>query len=157
MSDGGFDDQMFLDIAEKETFLERVANGCPPLLAGHELQWNPKKVREIMADPEFAELVSASIERSIDTVEATLVRKAQEGNMAAITMVLFNRRADRWRDVKRIEVRTDATVTIQSVESVKEAARALLATHGASGMQALNQGVEEIIEAELVEDDDGDD
>ena len=77
--------------------------------------------------------------------------------MAAITMVLFNRRADRWRDVKRIEVRTDATATINSTESAKAAAIALLADRGVDAMQALNAGtLDEIIDAELV-DDDGDD
>lgn len=157
MSGDAMDDQMFLDIADKETFLDRVANGCPPLLAGHELRWSPKKTKEVMNDPEFADLVNAAIERGLDAVEATLMRKAQEGNMAAITMVLFNRRADRWRDVKRIEVRTDATVTISSIESVKAAAIALLAQRGVDAMQELNAG--EILEAELVEDedDDGDD
>ena len=157
MSGDATDDQMFADIAEKETFLDRVANGCPPLLAGHELRWSPKKSKEVMNDPEFADLVNAAIERGLDAVEATLMRKAQEGNMAAITMVLFNRRADRWRDVKRIEVRTDATVTINSIESVKAAAIALLADRGVDAMQALNAGtLDEIIDAELV-DDDGDD
>ena len=114
MSGDATDDQMFADIAEKETFLDRVANGCPPLLAGHELRWSPKKTKEVMNDPEFADLVNAAIERGLDAVEATLMRKAQEGNMAAITMVLFNRRADRWRDVKRIDITAASPSTASS-------------------------------------------
>ena len=54
------------------------------------------------------------------------------------------------------EKNPDATVTINSIESVKAAAIALLADRGVDAMQALNAGtLDEIIDAELV-DDDGD-
>jgi hypothetical protein len=139
-----------------EEFLDRIARGVPPHLAGYEVKWTPRKTEQMMADPEFSELIRYALDRGIDVVEAALMEKAQGGNMAAIQMVLFNRRADRWRDIKRIEVRTDATITIGTVESVKSAALALIAERGVNAIQELNAG--EIVDGEVIEDgdDDGD-
>lgn len=148
-------DLILREMEEKEQFLERVARGVPPMLAGHELRWHPKQVSALMADPEFMELVDAAIERSIDTIESVLHDKAKNGNMSAIMMVLYNRRPERWRDVKRIEVSQQTQVTVTHVEATKAAAVELLRANGAAVMQQLTPGPQtDIVDAEVVTDDD---
>lgn len=142
------------EVEEKNAFLDLIAHGVPPLLAAHELRWHPRYMKGVLADPEFAELMEAAIERSLDGIEATLNEKARKGNMAAIQMVLFNRRPERWRDVRRIEVHQETTVTVQQVGAVKQAALAILAERGAAAMQALGAPTAEgeIVDADVVGD-----
>ncbi len=146
------EDAIFAQVRERETFLARVAQGTPVNLAAFEVRWSPKRLKQEMANSDFVELVDAAVERSFDAVEETLMRKARDGNMAAIQMVLFNRRAHKWRDVKRIEVRHEGGVTVQAVEATKVAALELLREHGVGAMQALAAADGDIIDAEVVSD-----
>ena len=148
------EDAIFALVREREDFLDRVARGTPVNLAGFAVRWSPQRVKQELNDPQFAALVEAAIERSLDSIEETLHRKAVDGNMAAIQMVLFNRRAHRWRDVKRIVVRHEGGVSVQAVAATKAAAIELLREHGVRAMQALGPASAEIVEAEIVEDAD---
>jgi hypothetical protein len=65
-------------------------------------------------------------------------------------MWLFNRRPDDWRDVKRIEIRSEQRIEVAAVESVKAGVIALIREQGVAAMQALDAG---IIDAEIVDDD----
>lgn len=159
MSDDGVegDDRLIVrEMSDREAILDAIAQGCPPELAAFRQRWSIRKARAAFAEPEFAELIEAAQSRSIDSVEEVLHTKALAGNMAAIQMVLYNRRAHAWRDVRRIEVRSETTVSIQAVETAKQAAIALLREHGATALQAL-PGPDVIIDADVIEDDDGED
>ena len=150
MSADDDDAALVREMGEREELLEAVSNGCPPELAAFRLGWTPRKMREVMQEPEFVELIQFAAERSVDAIEEVLQAKALAGNMAAIQMVLYNRRAHTWRDVRRIEVRTEATVSIQQVESTKQAAIALLRERGAGALQLLS-GADDIVDAEVVD------
>lgn len=76
--------------------------------------------------------------------------------MAAIQMVLFNRRPRSWRDVRKIELTGRTEVTVVQVEATRRAAIELLRERGAGVMQALTAGIDDVIEAELVEEPDDD-
>lgn len=150
------EETVFAEITEREEFLTLVASGVPQRLAAYKVRWTPKQLKQILADPDFVELIDDAAERSLDGIEATLHRKAEEGNMAAIQMVLFNRRPRNWRDVRKIEITQRTDVTVVQVEATKQAAIALLRERGAGVMQALTRGVDDVIDAELVEEPDDD-
>lgn len=140
----------FDDMQAKETFLELVASGVPPVNAGIEVNWSPLHTKMVMRDPEFADVVMGALQRANASIEEALYNKARAGNVSAIQMWLFNREPDRWRDVKRIEVRSDTRVTVTSVESVKVGVLALLREQGVGAMQALEPG--DIVDTEIVDD-----
>lgn len=143
----------FDEMMARETFVELVAGGISPINAGIEVGWTPRQMRAKMKDNDFRELVEDAQQRLLGTVEETLVAVAKRGNVAAITLFLFNRAPDRWRDVKRIEIKNDLTISMGMVASVKQGALELLREQGVEAMQAINAPVEEddVIEAEIVE------
>lgn len=135
-----------------EQFLELVAHGVHPVNAGIQVGWTPAKTKAMMRDAEFADLVSGATDRANATIEEALYVKAASGNVSAIQMWLFNREPERWRDVKRIEVRSDHRVQIGLVESVKTGVLELLNANGVEAMQALGTG--EYIDVDVDEHDD---
>lgn len=151
MSDeSAHDDRMFNDIVERELFLELVTYGTPVNLAGLEVGWTFRQTKRNLADPEFAELIEyAKIHRD-DRIEKTLYTIAEKGNMPAIAMILLNRRADQFRDVKRIEVKSEHTVSIGIVHSVKQSVLELIQEHGVEALQ-LGSGLD-VIDADSTED-----
>jgi hypothetical protein len=66
-----------------------------------------------------------------------------------MTLWLFNRAPERWRDVKRIEVRAEHKVSIGAVETVKAGVLQLLREQGVGAMQALESP--DIIDADVIE------
>lgn len=140
---------VFQQMVAKETFVERVANGVAPINAGIEVGWTLAEIRRLMKDPEFADIIQAAQLRANGTIEEALFNRARAGNVSAMQMWLFNREPDRWRDVRRIEVRSDHRVSITAVESVKAGVLELLREQGVVPMQALDRG--DIIDAEVVD------
>src|SRR3954470_11349202 len=134
----------------REQFIEQIACGVAPVNAGIAVGWSPAHVRKLMKDEEFLDIIRGAQERANGTVEESLFNRAVAGNVAAMQMWLFNREPDRWRDIKRIEVRSEHRVTVAAVESVKSGVLELLREQGVGAMQALNSG--EIIDAEVVDD-----
>ncbi len=142
-------------IMEREQFLELVASGVRPLRAGIEVGWSPHKTRRELKDPDFAELVSLAEDQLIEDIEATLFAQAKRGNMTAIQMVLYNKRPDEWRDVKRIEIQHDTKVQIGVIHSVKAAAAELLREKGVAAVQQLvagDSGQGEVVDAEIIDE-----
>jgi hypothetical protein len=137
---------MFDEMLEAERFIELIAVGCHPVNAGIQVGWSPAKTKKQMKDAEFNDIVTGALERANATVEEALYAKAISGNVSAIQMWLFNREPDRWRDVKRIEVRSEHRVQVGMVESVKVGVLELLRTQGVGQMQALEAG-------EIIQDD----
>lgn len=105
---------------QREQFLDARAKGTPAMLAAYEIGWTPRQLKREMSDPAFAELVDCATERRDDAVEAKLYEKAAEGNMIAIQIVLFNRRARDFKDVKRIEINHSGGVQMDVVHSVRD-------------------------------------
>lgn len=132
----------------RELFVELVASGVAPINAGIQVGWTPRQLKKELQDVDFKELVDAAGERLLGSIEETLIAVAKRGNVAAITLFLFNRAPDRWRDVKRIEIKNDLTVSVAMVNSVKQGALELLREQGVGAIQALEV---QIIDAEVVE------
>jgi hypothetical protein len=137
-NDQNWIDASFEEMAARTKFIELVSCGTAEFNAGIEVGWTPAKIRTILADREFAELVSFSRHIADGNMEQTLYKLGQaKGNMAAIQMWLYNRQPDRWRDVKRIEVRSDTTIHVGVVHSVKASALALLGERSVAELQQL--------------------
>lgn len=140
---------VFDEMVAKERFIELVANGTAPVNAGIIVGWNPKTTRKWMRDVEFAEIVQGARDRANGSIEEALYQRALAGNVAAMQMWLFNRSPDEWRDVKRIEIRSEHRVEIAQVESVKAGVLELLREQGATAIQALPAA--EVIDVDGVE------
>lgn len=130
-------DEEFEGITEHLAFLEKVAAGTSEFNAGIEVGWSPAEIRRKCAEPEFRELINFACTQADGNIEKTLYETARRGNIAAMQMWLFNRRPDKWKDVKRIEVRNDVTVSLATVGAVKAGAIELLREHGAGALQQL--------------------
>lgn len=142
----------FEDIVRCSEFFELIADGVPPNLAGYQVGWSPRDVKRKLADPDFAELVMAARERAIDWCEKALFDLAKSRNLGAIQMVLYNLRQGDWKDVKRIEVKTEHTVNIGEIGAAKEIIAALLRENGTKALQP-GGGLDVIEDAEVISDD----
>lgn len=128
-------DELFNDIVERDLFVELVADGIPELNAGFEVGWTPSQTKRNLADPAFREIVDTAKERADGTIEAALFRLAKAGNLGAMQMWLYNRSPERWKDVKRIEVKNDTTINLGIVASTKQAVIEMLRENGAASLQ----------------------
>ena len=141
-------DIQFENMVGRELFIELVASGVSLQNAALQAGWTPRQLKRELADKDFLELVDAAEERLIGSVEETLVAVARRGNVAAISMFLLNRAPDRWRDIKRIEIKNDVSVSLGMVASVKQGALELLREQGVAALQQIEAP---IIDAEVVE------
>lgn len=141
-------DIQFGNMIGRELFIELVASGVSLQNAALQAGWTPRQLKRELADKDFLELVDAAEERLIGSVEETLVAVARRGNVAAISMFLLNRAPDRWRDIKRIEIKNDVSVSLGMVASVKQGALELLREQGVAALQQIEAP---IIDAEVVE------
>jgi hypothetical protein len=133
-------DTVFEEMTAKEEFLTLIAQGVAPINAGIQVSWSPAKTRAMLRDAEFAEMVKDMQDCADGEIVQALFSRAKLGNVSAIQMWLFNRKPDEWRDVKRIEVRSEHKVQIGMVESTKAAVLDLLRDQGVGAMQALGPG-----------------
>lgn len=140
---------VFDDMVARERFVELVARGVSAVNAAIEVGWTPWRLKQMMKNEEFADILRGAHDRANGTVEEALYNRAIAGNVSAMQMWLFNREPDRWRDVKRIEVRSDHRVSVTAVESVKTGVLELLREHGVAALQALEQG--DIVDAEIID------
>lgn len=152
MSDDERVDHAFDDAMQKELFLSLVAQGVAEPNAAFEVDWSPFKLRKILKDPEFRDLIRDARDRCDGDVQKAVHTAALKGNVSAQSLWLFNRQPALWRDVKRIEIRQDTTISIGAVNSYKEAALQLLREQGVGAIQALGPG-STIIEVEARDDD----
>ena len=150
MTDGTYD-----DIVERELFLICLADGIPEDLAGYEVNWTPAKVRRVLAEPDFAEMVDAAKSRADGTIEAALHKLGRNGNLGAIQMWLYNRNPERWKDVRRIEVKNELNVNLSLVASTKQAVLEMLREVGPAALQPSYDDDDGIIDIEEVVDDSG--
>lgn len=138
-----------------EEWLTLIREGTPPVLAGYEVGWLPAKTNKYLADPSIAELVEAAGDLSVDAIERVLFAKANAGNMTAIQLVLFNRRPERWRDVKRVEINGNLRITADEAASQAAIVLEMLRNGDVSALQPggpLDRLGSPIIDAEVIED-----
>lgn len=144
-------DELFNDIVERDLFVELVADGVSEINAGFEVGWTPSQTRRNMADPMFREIVDAARDRADGTMEKAMFDLGTKGkNLGAMQMWLYNRRPDRWKDVRRIEVKNETTINLGVVHSTKQAVMELLRERGP---MALQPAYEDIIDVEAIEID----
>lgn len=147
-------DALALAEAEQiEEWLRMIREGTPPILAGYEVGWLPAKTKKFLADRDVAELVEASADLAVDSVVKVLFDKARAGNMTAVQMILFNRRPQEWRDVKRVELRGEVRITADEAASQAAMVLAMLRQGAVSELQpggALDT-YGDVVDAEVVE------
>ena len=109
------------EIQRRTLFLERVREGCGKLNAAIEVGWTPNGLKTRMKDDEFLELVVIAEDRTIEDIEEAVVAQARSGKEWATKMVLYNRRSDKWRDVRHIQTDRPGQIDQTVVLSVKQA------------------------------------
>jgi hypothetical protein len=115
----------------------------------------PAKTKRYLADPSVAELVDAAGDLAVDGIERVLFAKANAGNMTAIQLVLFNRRPERWRDVKRVEINGNLRITADEAASQAAIVLEMLRNGDVSALQPggpLDRLGPPIVDAEVIED-----
>lgn len=132
----------YKELVAYDRFLELVRMGTPELNAALEVEWTPAQLRALQQDPEFRELISVAKEEADGSIEQILYREAHKGKQWAVQMWLFNRQPDRWRDLKRIEIKTEHTVSIGQALTIKDAALKLLRQEGVDAVQSLPAVIE---------------
>lgn len=130
-------------------FFERVLEGCGPLNAAIEVGWTPAELNRKMKDPEFADTVNIVLERRLEGVEEAIWEAARRGVRWAAQMVVYNHRADRWKDVRHIRTEHSTALDPGVVVSVKQAMLEML--QGDAGAIADMQPQMEAIEATAVD------
>lgn len=133
-------------------FLESLADGVGQLNAALAVGWSPKKLRDLMRDQSFLDMMEESRIRKLESVEEVVYRLAQRGNLAAATLILYSHAADRgWRPpAQRVAVSSQTTVKVEIVEGAKAAVLEQLRTGSIKSLQP--GGALDIVEAEVVED-----
>lgn len=93
------------DAAKKNAYLDHLRSGMPRATAAAKCGVSQETVtRHIEQYGSFAEAVSQAEMQADDEIEAALYEAAKSGNIPAIQTWLFNRRSDRWRDVKSLHL-----------------------------------------------------
>ena len=143
---------LLCDPLEAEAFLDLVAAGANATNAAVAVGWTPARLRRLMKDQDFAQLVADSEARAVGIVEEALFRRAASGNVQAIQFFLLNRAPDRWRDVRRIEMTSETTIHVGTINATKEALLALIRDKGVQPFQELPTPTDDIIDADIIED-----
>jgi hypothetical protein len=124
-----------VDPMEAEAFLELIHAGVRPINAGIEVGWTIRQVDQVLADPEFSELIEVANRRLIEDIELVVYQRAKAGNRWAAELVLFNRAADRWAPpTRKVDIRQHAIhegVVLSVASTVKE----LIERHGPAALQ----------------------
>lgn len=138
-------------IREQMRFFELVRSGVRPLHAAHELGWSPAKLRKMMRDRDFADLAATAEEMVDESVEQSLYAAATKGNVRAQQFWLLNRRSDKWRDVRHLEVQSTHQLDVQQIEGVKAGVLAALQQGGVRSLRAATDTEPPVVEAEVVD------
>ena len=110
-----------IEAARMTQFFERVQEGCGPLNAAIEVGWTPAKLDRLMREDDFADLLAIAQERLLEDLEEVVVRKARDGNVKCLQMVLYNQRSEKWKDVRHIKMERSTAADPTLVSSVKQA------------------------------------
>jgi hypothetical protein len=142
---------MAIDLAEPGDvydFLELVRGGTGHLTAAEAVGWTPRRLRQMMSDPSFAEMVVECEERKVESIEKVAFDLAQNKNVEMIKLWLFCKGEHRgWRPpAQRQHVVTEGKVDRDDVATAVAAVRELMA---AGDLNALPPPVD----AEIIDGD----
>lgn len=124
-----------LELTQKRKFLDLLLAGKGPLPAGLEIGWSPLHISKMQQDPEIQQLMQIIEEHKDQSVEYALYKAAMSGNVTAQQVWLFNRKGNRWRDVKRVVHEGEVRVAAEVIHSVRQVALGLLESHGVEALQ----------------------
>jgi hypothetical protein len=129
-------------------FLELVREGAGEINAAYSVNWTGAKLKRLMKDPDFIEMITEAKGRRIEQIEEVAYKMAMRGNVRCIELTLFCQAADRgWKPpAQRHEVNQTGRIDVDIVMSVQEAARQMLQ------QGTLGQLSAPIIDAEVVDD-----
>lgn len=121
-------DISYAELAKRQAFIDAVATGTDPLLAGIEMGWSIYKAKQVIA--EMGDLIDLA-QNVVDLrVSAVIADRALQGHEWAVKLWMFNRRPDLFRDVRHIQhTHTDALqphVIAATIDAVKEVTREAL-------------------------------
>lgn len=143
------------DLDRFERWIAALSRGVGPMAAGAEVNWSPAKVKRLISDPDIANIMQDIEDAKDEHAEYRLFQSVDAGNMTAIQMWLYNRRPDRWRDIKKIVTETHVTADHTVVINIREAVGSLLRDNGVAALQP-GGALDEIIDAEVVSDSNAD-
>lgn len=110
---------------KREAYLDHLRNGLRRMAAADAVGVVYSTVwRAIDADPDFRSAVNQAEMRADEEVEDALYQAAIAGNVTAIQVWLYNRRPDRWRDMRQLAIaarmQLDAPGEVIDVREVDE-------------------------------------
>lgn len=139
------DEHEYKSVTEFDAWLQSIADGTPPLNAGIEQGWTPKKINDLLKQPDIAELVYFAQMQADGVMVKAMFDQGKKGNMAAITTWLFNRQPHEWKDTRKVVVSGEGKVDTSTIVAAREAALALL---GAASIEELQGIVETTADAD---------
>jgi len=136
-----------VDITQRHDFVEKIARGYGAYHAGLAVGWSEAQIKRVLNDPEMMDIIALVDEFKNDTVEYSILRSAQAGNVMAQKMWANAKMPERGWVEKRTHV-IEGQARVDVVHSVREALQATLQGDGAiAGLHAA------YIDVDVVEDD----
>ena len=118
------------DIERRHEFVELVARGYGTYYAGLTVGLSPAQIRQLEHDPEMLDIIDIVREFHNDTVEYSILRSAQAGNVQAQKMYALAKMPERgWVEKRSLVIEGQARVDV--VHSVRQALQETLKEPGA--------------------------
>lgn len=140
-------DISYAELAKRQAFIDAVATGTDPTLAGIEMGWSLRKTKQVIG--EMGELIDLAQNVLDLRVSAVIADRALNGHEWAVKLWMFNRRPDLFKDVRHItHTHTDALqphVIAATIDAVKEVTREALQGGRLRELQPA------VIDAEVIE------
>ena len=137
------------DITRRHSFVEHLARGYGTIHAGLAVGWSEYQIKSVMAEPEMASIIATIEEFKNDTVEYSILRSAQAGNVMAQKMWANAKMPERGWVEKRTHV-IEGQAQIDVIYSVKTALMDTLREQGSiAALHAASD--DDVLEGEVVE------
>lgn len=137
-----------VDVITRTEFVEKIARGFGSYHAGLSVGWSEAQIKRVLNDPDMRDIVDLIEEFKNDTVEYSILRSAQAGNVMAQKMYANAKMPERGWVEKRTHI-IEGQARVDVVHSVRAALQAELQAQGAiAGLHAAH-----IIDVDSTEDD----
>lgn len=136
------------DITRRHSFVEHLARGYGIIHAGLAVGWSEYQIKSVMAEPEMASIVATIDEFKNDTVEYSILRSAQAGNVMAQKMWANAKMPERGWVEKRTHV-IEGQARVDVIHSVKTALMETLRERGS--IAALHAASDDVVDAEVLD------
>lgn len=137
-----------VDITTRHEFVEKIAQGYGTYYAGLAVGWSEAQIKRATNDPEMLDIIGLIEEFKNDTVEYSILRSAQAGNVMAQKMYANAKMPERGWVEKRTHI-IEGQARVDVVHSVREALAETLQGEGAiAGLHAA------YIDTDIIEGDD---